>query len=31
VGVLRTTLINQFILAGLALRISPKTLARLYR
>jgi hypothetical protein len=30
-GVLRTTLINQFILAGLALRISPNTLARLYR
>jgi len=30
-GVLRTTLINQFILAGLALRISPKTLERLYR
>ena len=31
VGLLRTTLINQFILAGLALGISPKTLARLYR
>jgi len=31
VGVLRTTLINQLILAGLALGISPKTLARLYR
>jgi uncharacterized protein len=31
VGVLRTTLINQFILAGFALGISPKTLARLYR
>jgi uncharacterized protein len=30
VGVLRTTLINQLILAGLALGISPKTLARLY-
>jgi hypothetical protein len=30
VGILRTTLINQLILAGLALRISPKTLARLY-
>jgi len=31
VGLLRTTLINQFILAGFALGISPKTLARLYR
>jgi hypothetical protein len=31
VGLLRTTLINQFILAGFALRISPRTLARLYR
>ena len=31
VGVLRTTLINQLILAGFALGISPKTLARLYR
>jgi hypothetical protein len=30
VGVLRTTLINQLILAGLALGISHKTLARLY-
>lgn len=30
-GVLRTTLINQLILAGLALGISPRTLARLYR
>jgi uncharacterized protein len=30
-GVLRTTLINQLILAGLALGIPPKTLARLYR
>jgi rSAM/selenodomain-associated transferase 2/rSAM/selenodomain-associated transferase 1 len=31
VGLLRTTLINQVILAGFALGISPKTLARLYR
>jgi rSAM/selenodomain-associated transferase 2/rSAM/selenodomain-associated transferase 1 len=31
VGLLRTTLINQFILAGFALGISPETLARLYR
>jgi rSAM/selenodomain-associated transferase 2/rSAM/selenodomain-associated transferase 1 len=31
VGLLRTTLINQLILAGFALGISPKTLARLYR
>jgi rSAM/selenodomain-associated transferase 2/rSAM/selenodomain-associated transferase 1 len=31
VGLLRTTLINQFILAGFALGISPKTLAGLYR
>jgi len=31
VGVLRTTLINQLILAGFALRIPPETLARLYR
>jgi hypothetical protein len=31
VGLLRTTLINQFILAGFALGISPRTLARLYR
>ena len=30
-GVLRTTLINQIILAGLALGISPRTLARFYR
>jgi rSAM/selenodomain-associated transferase 2/rSAM/selenodomain-associated transferase 1 len=30
VGLLRTTLINQLILAGFALGISPKTLARLY-
>jgi hypothetical protein len=31
VGLLRTTLINQLILAGFAFGISPKTLARLYR
>ena len=31
VGLLRTTLINQLILAGFALGISPETLARLYR
>lgn len=31
VGLLRTTLMNQVILAGFALGISPKTLARLYR
>jgi len=31
VGLLRTTLINQFILAGFALGISPGTLAALYR
>jgi hypothetical protein len=30
-GALRTTLINQLILAGFALGVSPKTLARLYR
>ena len=30
-GMVRTTLVNQLILAGLALRISPETLARLYR
>jgi hypothetical protein len=30
-GVLRTTLINQMVLAGLLLRVSPHTLARLYR
>jgi len=30
-GILRTTLINQLILAGFALGISPKTLAHLYR
>ncbi len=30
-GVVRTTLMNQIILAGLALNISPHTLARLYR
>lgn len=30
VGLLRTTLINQFILAGFALGISPETLAALY-
>jgi hypothetical protein len=30
-GVLRTTLINQLILAGFALGISPETLAGLYR
>jgi hypothetical protein len=31
VGVLRTTLINQLVLTGLALGISARTLARLYR
>jgi hypothetical protein len=31
VGLLRTTLINQLILAGFALRISPETLAAFYR
>jgi rSAM/selenodomain-associated transferase 2/rSAM/selenodomain-associated transferase 1 len=31
VGVFRTTLVHQLILAGFALGISPKTLARLYR
>ena len=31
VGVLRTTLINQLVLAGFALGISPKALAGLYR
>ena len=30
-GILKTSLINQFILAGFALGISPKTLAALYR
>ena len=30
-GLLRTTLVNQFILAGFALGISPQTLAALYR
>jgi uncharacterized protein len=30
-GVIRTTVINQFILAGLAMGISPYTLSRIYR
>ena len=30
-GVLRTTVINQFILAGLAMGVSPHTLSRIYR
>ena len=30
-GVVRTTVINQFILAGLAMGVSPYTLSRLYR